>query len=300
MTGNARRAAALAASLLLLAGCAQGKAGTAIPDGDEAAGYVSAKFTETLEKLHDDFEAMKPRKATMDRVFHVNGEGVDVQISTVQVGKPPAELVRNHSKVDLNDDTDALYPATGTTNYTLLGPMYAGLAPTPWVSMPRNFAVGEIGACATGMYLTPCKMVNAMVKSTKENKAAKSAKRLPDGSVELTVDITLRTFVEFKIELFPDDLIAKFTDEMMNTIIATKITLTPQNTASRIEMKGTFSGKSKSGNDAKIDIDYLFQITEGATERDIPAIPDASQVTVLPDQGAVDDFNRRRAEIQGR
>ncbi|AXB46860.1 hypothetical protein A4R43_34085 [Amycolatopsis albispora] len=298
--GNARRAAALAASLLLLAGCAQGRAGTAIPDGDEAAGYVSAKFTETLDKLEEDFGAMKPRKATLDKVFHVNGEGIDTQISTVQVGKPLSELVRNHSKVDLNDYTDALYPASGTTNYTLLGPTYASLAPTPWVSMPRNFAVGEIGACSTGMYLTPCKMINAMVKATKENKAAKSAKRLPDGSVELQVDITLRHFVEFKIELFPDDLIAKFTDEMMNTIIATKITLTPQNTASKIEMNGTFSGKSKTGNDAKIDINYLFQITEGATEKDIPAVPDASQVTVLPDQAAVDDFNRRRAEIQGR
>ncbi|QFU93937.1 hypothetical protein [Amycolatopsis sp. YIM 10] len=295
-----RLLAAVAATALLVAGCAQGKAGTPIPDGDEAAGYVSAKFTDTLEKLHDDFQGMPPRKATLDKTFLINGEGVSTQISTVQIGSPPAELVRNHAKDNLNDSIDYLHPAGEKITYALLGPMYTSLAPTPWVSMPAEFATGELGACATGTYIAACKMVNAMVNATKNYKAAKVAKRLADGSVELEVDITFRTFLEFKIEQFPDELIAKFTDEMMNNLVKTKISLTPQMKARQIEMTSKFNGKSKIDKDVQIDVHYLFQIIEGATEKDIPAIPDAAQVTALPDQAAVDDFNRRKGEAQGR
>ncbi|MDI5979461.1 hypothetical protein [Amycolatopsis magusensis] len=295
-----RLLAASAVATLALTGCAQGRAGTPIPDGDDAAAYVSAKFTDTLEKLHDDFQAMKPRKSTMNESFLINGEGIDSTIETVQAGKPIGELVRNHSNKDLNDFIDNLYPAGTTTKYSLLGPMYASLAPTPWVGLPSSATTGEFGACSTGTYIVACKMLNAVVRATKDDRAARSAKRTEDGSVIIEVDLTLRRFVEFKIEVFSDEIIGKFTDEMMNTPIATRVEVSPQQTMRSIGMTGTFAGKSRSGKDVRIDIQYDYRITEGATEKDLPPIPDASQVTMLPDEAAVADFNRRKDEIQGR
>ncbi|AXB46859.1 hypothetical protein [Amycolatopsis albispora] len=294
-----RLLAAFAATTLLVTGCAQGKAGTPIPDGDEAAAYVSAKFSDTLDKLHEDFQAMKPRKSTLDKRFLLNGQGINSKIETVQAGKPVGELVRNHSNTDLNDYTDNLYPPGNTTKYSLLGPLYASLAPTPWVGLPSSATTGEFGACSTGTYIVACKMLNAVVKATKDDRAARSAKRIEDGSVIIEVDLTLRRFVEFKVEIFSDEIIGKFTEEMMNMPLTTRVELTPQQTMRRIDIKGEFAGKTRGGNDVKIEIQYNYAITEGATERDIPPIPDPSQVTMLPDEAAVADFNRRKDEIQG-
>lgn len=278
-----------------VAGCSTAKAGTALPRGEDAAAYVSARCADTLDKLQQDFNSKKPRKSTLNKLFRINDQRVDSTITTVTVGDPPSQLVRNHSNVNLNEYSD--YPTLSgqVVECQLLGPLFAGLAPTPWVALPHD--PGGYGACTTGTYIVACKMTDAMVDATEHAKAAKRAKRLPDGSVEVEVDISLRTFLEHRIVAFTDEVVAQMSDDMLNTRIACRITLTPEQALKQIEMNSTFATKNKKGKDLQGEIRFRYRTAEGATPADIPAPPDPSQVAVISDPAAVADFRARKQKI---
>jgi hypothetical protein len=282
---------------VLLAGCGQAKAGTALPRGEDAAAYVSAKFESTLEKLSDKMSTHDAVKTTVKTRFLISGQGIDATTTTAQTGKQDASILHNASNTDLNDRIDYLHPAGGPVDYVLLGPAYSSLAPTPWVSEPH--LPGDFGACvSSGTYHTACKMLNAVVTTTKKNQAVKYAKQLTDGSVTLQADITLQTFLDTKVVDIDQGDINKMTAQMLQQPLHTTITIDPQGKLRGIDMAAKFDSKTKTGKDISFDINYNFQITGVATPADIPQAPDAGQVTVLPDQTAVDDFNARKDKIQ--
>lgn len=291
-----RVAATLICTSALLAACGQAKAGTALPRGEDAATYVTAKFESTLEKSSEKLDGHASLKTSVRSKFLISGQGIDTTHLATQTGSPRGTLSQNRSNTDLNDQIDYLQPAGSPVEYVLLGPAYTSLAPTPWVSMAGT--AGDFGACSSVIYLTACKMINAVVGATKKGAAVRSAKRLADGTTVLQADITLQNFLDFRILILTADTVAKMTPDMLQQKIHSSITFDPQSTLQRIEMSAQFSSKTKSGKDAAFDIEYLFQVTGPATPADIPIAPNASQVTALPDQAAVDDFNARKDKIQ--
>lgn len=280
------------ATVALLAGCGSAKAGTPVPDGEDAAAYVSAKFDETLNKLSDQFSANETRKTRLDQVVRFDERRLNATISAVQLGHPPARLSRNHSNLDSNEYLDVYHPANSPVEYMLLGPVYASLAPTPWVQMP--YTSGQYNECYWEGAQTVCKMLGAVQDSVEGGHGAKSANSKPDGSVELMAEVTLTAFIDNDVVTFPAAISSELTAEMKAQTLQTRVVLDPRGKLTEIEMTGKITG-----NGHELEIDYHYRLDGTPSEVDLPKIPDPSQVTVLADSAAVSDFYARMDDIQG-
>lgn len=294
--GRARTRARLAALLtcagLLASACGSAKAGTAVPNGDDAATYVSAKFADRLKALSGQFAGDESRKSVLDTFARFDTKKINSTITAVQFGNPPARLSKNHSNLDSNEYLDSYHPANSPVEYLLLGPVYSSLAPTHWVSMP--YTAGEENECYWAGAQDVCKMLGAVSDSVSQGKAAKSANSRPDGSVELTADVTLNAFLDNRVIVFPDSIRNQFDDSMKNQVLATRIVLDPRGVLTEIQMSGKIDG---SGHELEITMHY--RLDGKPSDNDLPKVPAASDVTALRDSAAVSDFYARLGEIQG-
>lgn len=280
------------ATVGLLGGCGSARAGSPVPNGEDAATYVSAKFDDTLNALSDQFNANDTRKTRLDQLVVFDERRLNATISAVQLGHPPARLSRNHSNLDSNEYLDVYHPANSPVEYTLLGPVYASLAPTPWVQMP--YTSGQYNECYWEGAQTVCKMLGAVQDSVAAGRAAKSASSRPDGSVELIAEVTLTAFIDNDVVTFPAAIASQLTPEMKAQTLRTRVALDPRGKLTEIEMTGKIPG-----NGHQLEIDYHYRLDGTPTEADLPKIPDPSQVTVLADSAAVSDFYARLGDIQG-
>lgn len=290
MTQRIRRLAAAGAVLVLAAACSPGRAGTAVPDGDQAAEYVSAKFAATLDRLDEDFSSREPRKSVHESFARIDDKKSDHTLTAIQVGSPPSRLLKNHSDRDSSDYRDYFHPVGSDVEYTLLGPEYASLAPTPWISEPYDG--GRYGPCFWEGYITVCKMLSAVNSALQDGHAAKEAKSLRDGSVELTAEITLRSFLEERVVVFPDWALERISETMRDGIIDTRIRLDPEGELAEIEMTGLIKADGH-----EVEIDQHYRVLEPPTEEDLPDVPAPEEVTELKTQAQIDDFYRRMDEI---
>lgn len=284
------RVAVLVASVVLAAGCTTGRVGKPIPNGDDVAKYVGAKFSSTLERVADDLDNDEPHKSTLRSFMRVGELKSDTTVTAIQVGNPPTRFFKNHSNRYSSDYRDYLLPAGSDVEYVLLGPEYAELAPTPWVSLPYT---GEgLDICFWGGYATVCKILNAVNSSMKNDEMDKTAKSLADGSTELTIDVSLRTFLEERIIVLPDWLLEEISESLLDQVIDTRIVLDPEGDLKEIEMNGLLAAD---GNE--VEIKQHYQVHEPPTEHEIPAVPSSDEVTELTTEEEVDAFYEGMAEI---
>ena len=286
-------AGALACMALLTAACGSAKAGTAVPNGDEAATYVSNKFSDTLKHLSDQFGRNDTRKTTLDIFARFDEKKINSTHSAIQLGHPPARLSKNHSNTNSNEFLDDFHPANSPVEYMLLGPVYSSLAPRPWVSMP--YTAGNLSECFWGGAQDVCKVLGAVSDSVDQGKAAKTANSKPDGSLELAADVTLTAFLDNRVVVFPDSILSQITDDMKKQTLQAKITLDAQGKLTDLQLGGRISG---GGHELEVTEHYRLDGTP--TDNDLPKAPDPSQVTVLADSAAVNDFYARMGELQGR
>lgn len=290
MRQRLRRVVAVCATLLLVAGCATGRVGEPIPDGDDVAKYVGTKFAATLERLDDDLGENEPRKSTHRSFMRIGELKSDNTVTAIQVGSPPDRFYKNHSNRNSADYRDYFLPAGSDVEYTLLGPDYASLAPTPWVSMPYS---GEgLNICFWGGYLTVCKIFTAVNRSMESSEVDKTAKSLADGSTELTIGMPLRIFLEERIVVLPDWLLEEIPESLLDKVIDTRILLSPEGDLKEIEMQGLLSDSGQ-----EVEIKQHYQVLEPPTEHEIPAVPSPDEVTELTTDKEVDEFYDRMSEI---
>lgn len=292
MNRTVHRAVAMGLGLVLLAGCGQSKVATAIPDGDDAAAYVTAKFADQLAALNKDVAGNDSRKAKTDRFARIDDKKSDSTLSAVQIGRPPARFVKNHSNRNSNEFLDIYHPAGSPVEYLLLGPVYSSLAPTQWVSTP--YTSGQRNACFWEGYRDVCRMLSAVATSFEQGAAGKQARSLPDGSVELTAEVALDMFFKEEIISFPEDLLTRVSEEMRKEPVAAKVVLDNAGKLKQIEMNGLIKGDGH-----EVEIRMKYQVLDPPTENDLPKIPDPAEVTNLPDATAVRDFYDRMGVIQG-
>ncbi|WP_312871745.1 hypothetical protein [Amycolatopsis acididurans] len=288
-----RLGVALACVALVTTACGSAKAGTPVPNGDEAATYVSTKFAKTLETLSKQLGGNDSRKSVLDIFARFDARKMNATHTAVQLGHPPARLVKNHSNTDSNEYLDTFHPANSPVEYMLLGPVYASLAPTPWVSMP--YTAGDLNECFWGGGQDVCKMLGAVSDSVDQNKGAKTANSRADGSVELTADVTLAAFLDNRVVVFPDSIANQITDAMKKQTLRARIVLDARSKLTELEMSGKIPGD---GHELEIEMHYRLDGTP--TDNDLPKVPDPAQVTALTDSAAVRDFYARMGEIQGR
>jgi hypothetical protein len=287
--------AILGAVLLVTSACGQARAGTAVPKGDDAAAYVSAKFEGVMEKLSDTLGTQRDTTTTYDTYFRFDDKWVRSTITSARLGSPEKRVSHVQSQKNPDDLRDYYDPADGAVNYTHLGPTYKSLAPTSWVSMPKP-ATGNGPLCAWSGILPACYMASAVGSAFSANKkAVTSARTLPDGKIEVAASVPLSDFFDARVEILPDSISSQISDATRKQIVPTKVTISPDGTLSQITMEATISGDNH-----KIELKEDFRFTGKATPQDFPATPDPADVTVLPDRPAVDDFYRRLGEITGR
>ncbi|TVT13826.1 hypothetical protein FNH06_38600 [Amycolatopsis acidiphila] len=277
---------------LLVAGCAGATPGTPVPNGAEAAAYVSAKFSGTLDKLGDQLNGTDSKKSALDTFARFDTKKINSTVTAVQLGRPPARLSKNHSNLDSNEYLDSFHPANSPVEYMLLGPVYASLAPTHWVSMP--YTAGDLNECFWAGSQDLCKMLGAVSDSVDQGHAKKATSKA-DGGLELTADVTLAAFLDNRVVVFPQSILDQISTEMKAQTLQARIVLDPAGKLTEIQLGGTIRGDGH-----EVELSEHYHLDGVPTENDLPKVPDPADVTVLPDSAAVSDFYARMGEIQGR
>lgn len=268
---------ALGSLLLLAVGCTQEKSGTAIPDGDDVAEYVSEKFEATLDRLTEDITGNEPRKSVHTSFTRINDKKSNYTITALQVGNPPSRFYKNHSNRDPDDQRDFFIPAESDVEYLRLGPTYADLAPTRWVSLPHT--ADKLNNCYWGGYASVCRMLETVNRSMQQGNATKQAKSLPDGSVELTAKTTLREFLNQRVVVMPDWILEQISETMKDERLDVRILLTPDDKLQEIEMTGLISVDGD-----EVEVKEHFRVQDPPTEDDLPVLPESDQVTELTEE----------------
>jgi hypothetical protein len=286
----------LAAVLALTGGCGQAKAGTALPKGDDAADYVGAKFEQVIGKLGKSITDTRDVTNSLDAYFKFDDKWIHSVVTSARAGSPENRAVRHRSLKNPDEIIDTYTPADGAVEYTYLGPVYVqkGVSPTAWVSMPKSEA-GLVQPCAWGGVLTPCRMAESTEAAYKADKrAVRGAKSLGDGKTALTVDVPFEIFVKQRVEILPQSIVDQIGPELKKAAVPATITLNPDGSLVSFVMEAKFTGDGH-----QLELKYEFRFTGKASLQDMPKLPDATQITVLPDRAAMDDFYRRLGEAQG-
>ncbi len=284
----------LGAVLALTTACGQARAGTAVPKGDDAATYVGTKFEAAMNKLQDTIGDQRDVTSESGAYFRFDEKYIRSTISSARTGSPESRVSRHRSQKNPDDSIDWYTPGDGAVEYAYLGPAYKSLAPTPWISMPKPEA-GLAIPCAWSGIITACKMADAIaVAYNADKKIVKGAKSLPENRIELTADVPFGKFLERRVEVLPTSISDAITDEMKKAPVPTTVSLNADGTLNQIVMDAKFEGGGH-----KIELRYDFRFSGKASAQDLPRLPDATQITVLPDKAAKDDFNRRFNELKG-
>ncbi|MEV6831288.1 hypothetical protein [Amycolatopsis sp. NPDC051102] len=286
----------LGALLALVSACGQAKAGTALPKGDDAADYVGAKFEQVIDKLSGAITDSRDVTNSLDAYFKFDDKWIHSTVTSARTGNPESRAVRHRSQKNPDEIIDTYTPAEGAVEYTYLGPMYVqkGVSPTAWVSMPKPEG-GLVVPCAWGGVLTPCRMADSTVEVYEADKrAVRGAKSLGDGKTALTVNVPFGIFVKDKVEILPPSITGQVGPELKKAAVPATITLNPDGSLASFVMEAKFAGDGH-----QLELKYEFRFTGKASLQDMPKLPDASQITVLPDRAAMDDFYRRLGEAQG-
>ncbi|GAB3153033.1 hypothetical protein GCM10027258_54930 [Amycolatopsis stemonae] len=286
----------LGALLALVSACGQAKAGTALPKGDDAADYVGGKFEQVIGKLGDAITDTRDVTNSLDAYFKFDAKWIHSTVTSARTGNPESRAVRHRSQKNPDEIIDTYTPADGTVEYTYLGPMYVqkGVSPTAWVSMPKP-ETGLVQPCVWGGVLTPCRMAASTVDAYKTDKrAVRGAKSLGDGKTALTVNVPFAIFVKNRVEILPPSITDLIGPELKKAMVPTTITLNPDGSLVSFVMDAKFTGDGHN-----VELKYEFKFTGKASLQDMPKLPDASQITVLPDRAAMNAFYQRLGEAQG-
>lgn len=289
---KSRLSALLGCVAVLVSACGSAKAGSPVPNGAEAAAYVSAKFAHTLDALGEQFNGIDSRKSVLDTFARFDTKKINSTVTAVQLGRPPSRLSKNHSNLDSNEYLDSFHPANSPVEYLLLGPVYASLASTHWVSMP--YTAGDLNECFWAGAQEVCKMLGAVSDSVDQGRA-KTANSKADGGVELTADVTLTAFLDNRVVVFPQSILDQISTGMKAQTLQARIVLDPKGKLTEIQLGGTIKGDGH-----EVEISEHYRLDGTPTENDLPKVPDPADVTVLADSAAVNDFYARMGEIQGR
>lgn len=283
MKKQLRTLTALGAVLALCAACGQAKAGRALPDGDQAATYVSAKFQKAMEAMDETLGKQRNTTTSFDTYFRIDDKWAHNTVTASRQGTPESKITRNKSVKKPDQYQNTYSPAKDPLDYVEIGPGFKDAAPTSWVSMPKAKITVS---CGWGGIISACHMTQAVARAyNANNKVVTKAKSLPGGKTELTADVTLGAFLDAKVEQLPSSLSALISDEMRKEVVPTKVVINADNTLDQIVMDAKID---KSGH--HVELHEEFHVTGAASPNDFPALPDPSQITPLPDKAAVDAF----------
>lgn len=281
------------AAALLVTGCGQTVPGAPAPDEAAVAQAGDRLFDQAMTALKTYLTSAKNFRGTVFRYVEFKGHKSSGEVDISRHGDPGALISRFRATNGPGYHYDTYQPAGSESAYVSLGPGYAHLAPTKWVSMPASPPSGYV--CAVPGKQTICKLSDA-IEATAGKRAArvrKTASRLDDGATEVRAAVSVKAFLDATIIAIPADITSKVEPAMMDKLIPVSIVLNRDSTLRKIELIGEAPGPSGT---MRIQIGYEPKGPSGPD--DFPPFPAAAEVTALPDKAAADDFRVKLAQVR--
>jgi hypothetical protein len=278
---------------LTLAACGQAVPGSPTPNADAAHQAADRMFTQSIDALEKYVTASKNFRGTLFRYVTLKGKSTSGEVDVSQYGRPESLIAKFHATDHPDYRYDTFHPAGNDRDFILLGPGYASLAPTKWVSLPTTTSSGYV--CATPGLQTLCKMSEAMEATSKATPAGleKSAARLPDGGFEARTAITLKSFLDKTLISIPADITALIEPEMTGRLIPLRIQINSDSTLRKIEINGEVAGQG-----GKMQIQLGYEAKGPSEPGDFPSTPPPAEVTALPDRAAADEFQVKLGQVR--
>ncbi|SMC89485.1 hypothetical protein [Kibdelosporangium aridum] len=280
------------AAVALVAGCGQSVAGSPVANPADAKAAGERLYNQGVSAIQTYVKDATDFRGTVYRYGVIKDKRSGSEVNVSMRGDPPALITKIKSTSHPGFDYDLYRPADGDREYIRLGPGYAKLAPTPWVSGPANPVSGF--ACAISGLQTLCKLVDAMDQSTKGGGVSPQGTRLADGGTEVRTGITLKAFIDNSVIPIPADITALVEPEMMGRTFPTKIVVNADGTLRTVEVKGEVPGKG-----GKVQLEVGYEARGRSAADDFPPLPAADQTTALADKAASDDFWARLGALRG-
>lgn len=285
-----------AVTVALLAGCAQGVAGSARPNDAEAQKARAAAYDAGIKAFEEHFNNVKDEKSRAYFYVRYDEKSLDREVDAFFLGDPPAILSKISGKQE-GDEFDKFHPAGADVDYARLGPKLAHLAPTPWVSeatvYPKDI---RFSPCVLDGISSACGLSKAIAQTKLESPdgLVKEARRNADGTSEVLTGVTLDTFLEFKVMIFSDELKKKFTPEMLKEVLPVRISFDADGHFSTFELRATVPGEP-----TQLQLQLGYEVKGTTEESDFPEPPKPDEVTAL-DKSASDKFWDEVFAAQGR
>ncbi|RSM67408.1 hypothetical protein DMH04_49050 [Kibdelosporangium aridum] len=280
------------AAVALVAGCGQAVTGSPVPNPKDLKVAGERFYNVGLDSVRTYIKDATDFRGTVYRYGAIKDKRSGSEVSVSMRGTPPALITKIKSTSHPGFDYDLYRPADGDRGYIKLGPGYAKLAPTPWVSEPASPVSGY--GCAISGLQTLCKLIDAMEQTAKGGVAAPEGSKGADGATEVRTGITLKAFIDNSVIPIPADVTALVEPEMMGKVFPTKIIVNADGTLRKVEVKGEVPGK-----DGKVQLEVGYEARGRSAADDFPPLPAAGETTALPDKAASDDFWARLGATRG-
>ncbi|MFB9903884.1 hypothetical protein [Allokutzneria oryzae] len=287
------RLIALAAGLLVLAGCGPKATPSARADDAEVNAYMAARFDEAYAKLDDQFTKPRDQKSTISTLAAFGGRKALKEIDVVWYQgadkakpEPPAIFTKSRTAKGTDDNFDVYHPSGSEKDYALLGARFKDLAPTPWVSYPTFAKKTGFNVCLIAGVQTVCAMQDA-IKITQKNaqNVFKRYKEQADGSALLETGVTLKAFIDGRVMFIPEDIRKQFPPSMLDSFIPTKIAVAPNGDLKSFSMNAVLEKEGK-----KLEVVINYDVTGKAAAKDFPPAPSDFDVTTLGSDAARKEF----------
>jgi hypothetical protein len=278
---------------LALAGCGQTVPGVPAVNADAARQAADRMFQQSIDALGKYVTSAENFRGTLFRYVTLKGKSTSGEVDVSQYGNPSSLIAKFHATDHPDYRYDTFHPAGNALDFVQLGPGYASLAPTKWVSMPTTTSSGYV--CAVPGLQTLCKMSEALDATSKAAPAGleKSASRMPDGGFEAQTSITLKAFLDKTLISIPADIMALVDPAMTGRLIPLRIQINSDGTLRKIEINGEVPGQN-----GKMQIQLGYDAKGPSEPGDFPPVPQPAEITALPDRAAANEFQVKLGQVR--
>jgi hypothetical protein len=286
------RVTALAAVLLVTAGCAQPAAGTPVPD-DKAADAITVK--DGIKAFQDHFKDLGDEHAKVYNFLNYDDIELTTEHESYKYGDPPITVLERH-RTGEDDSSAILHPPDAPLDYVRLDKAHSHLAPTQWVSVPTLYTDG-FETCFLLTAWLACHLDNAIAQ-TKLNAGDRQPKqaRETDDGIEVTTGALLGLMIDEGFIGIPPERQSEITAQMRDQVVPVTIKFDRDMKFKSFEIRG----KVDDGKAKPLELQIGYEVLGESTENDFPDPPAAKDTTAITDKAKADkfweDFNARVPE----
>jgi hypothetical protein len=292
------RPARLAGAVLCVAvaaGCAQPTAGRPVADQAAAEQATAAAVARGLEEFQSHFVDLGDEHARVYNYLNFGDVKITTEHESYKAGDPPSILYKRRYKDD-GDWSETVWPHGSPVDYIKLDEDHAFMAPTPWVSVPSLWSDG-FDNCFLLTAWVACHLDKAIgqTKLDAPDEQPSDARATDDG-FEVTTGALLKVMLDEGFISIPEEQQDELTDRMLNTVVPVVMRFDKEMAFTGFEIRDTISD----GDATPLELQLEYEVIGKATKDDIPDVPASSDVTVITDETAAqqfwDKFNDRTPE----